>query len=425
MKKRQRGFTLIELLVVIAIIAILAAILFPVFSKAREKARQATCISNQKQLALAVMIEINENEEKFPDEAWAEANINSTFRCPNVKKGAISYGMNAFLYGHLLAEVDNPSGVILTTDSDVVSAIASEFTRHSTGGKTTAAIVSRVDGSATLSKAPSGKRDVVEGNANEVKDSGFRSDSSGSGGRFPIGEFPIILPESVLSDIRGYDNVNTSVLAGTSTAPTNGLALKYIVIGPYGPYDKSAEFEGYVAGAANDAAKAKAMLNIQFVDEEKLANLDAASAPVAGDDAWNPNRIAMNGGVPNTFKTWALPSSTYGVWSLRADGGGFAAEAPTHTTYAVMYILNPTVDVITATVGIACDDMGILWINGEKLCTETVSDAGTYFEDTSYTFKAYSINYVLVKLTNGPNGMKFQTKVAGTGVSNLRYSASL
>ncbi|MCS6775764.1 MAG: prepilin-type N-terminal cleavage/methylation domain-containing protein [Chloroherpetonaceae bacterium] len=53
MSKRISGFTLIELLVVIAIIAILAAILFPVFAQAREKARQASCLSNTKQLALA------------------------------------------------------------------------------------------------------------------------------------------------------------------------------------------------------------------------------------------------------------------------------------------------------------------------------------------------------------------------------------
>jgi len=53
--RRNKGFTLIELLVVIAIIAILAAILFPVFATARDKARQADCLSNENQLGLAVM----------------------------------------------------------------------------------------------------------------------------------------------------------------------------------------------------------------------------------------------------------------------------------------------------------------------------------------------------------------------------------
>ncbi len=62
----RRGFTLIELLVVIAIIAILAAILFPVFSQAREKARQASCASNLKQLALAILMYVQDYDELFP-----------------------------------------------------------------------------------------------------------------------------------------------------------------------------------------------------------------------------------------------------------------------------------------------------------------------------------------------------------------------
>jgi len=61
---RRRGFTLIELLVVIAIIAILAAILFPVFAQAREKARQTACISNTKQLALAFAMYVQDYDER-------------------------------------------------------------------------------------------------------------------------------------------------------------------------------------------------------------------------------------------------------------------------------------------------------------------------------------------------------------------------
>jgi prepilin-type N-terminal cleavage/methylation domain-containing protein/prepilin-type processing-associated H-X9-DG protein len=65
-ERTRKGFTLIELLVVIAIIAILAAILFPVFAQAREKARAISCLSNQKQLGLSTMMYIQDYDETYP-----------------------------------------------------------------------------------------------------------------------------------------------------------------------------------------------------------------------------------------------------------------------------------------------------------------------------------------------------------------------
>ena len=65
----NRGFTLVELLVVIAIIAILAAIMFPVFAKARDKARQASCQNNLKSIGAAMLMYAQDYEEMFPGQA--------------------------------------------------------------------------------------------------------------------------------------------------------------------------------------------------------------------------------------------------------------------------------------------------------------------------------------------------------------------
>jgi prepilin-type N-terminal cleavage/methylation domain-containing protein/prepilin-type processing-associated H-X9-DG protein len=78
---RKRGFTLIELLVVIAIIAILAAILFPVFAQARESARKTACLSNTKQLTLGALQYVQDYDETLPlaefysGGAWAGASV--------------------------------------------------------------------------------------------------------------------------------------------------------------------------------------------------------------------------------------------------------------------------------------------------------------------------------------------------------------
>ena len=120
-RRPSRGFTLIELLVVIAIIAILAAILFPVFQKVRENARRTACLSNTKQVALAVIQYSQDNDEKCPGgvdgyggnpagvggSGWAGqvyAYVKSTgvFLCPDDSTSfggshASSYGLNANL----------------------------------------------------------------------------------------------------------------------------------------------------------------------------------------------------------------------------------------------------------------------------------------------------------------------------------------
>ena len=105
----RNGFTLIELLVVIAIIAILAAILFPVFAKVREKARMTTCLSNEKQMGLAILQYNQDYDERFPcgqqniggsgwaGEVYSYVKSNAAFTCPDDSSAVESYGMNEIL----------------------------------------------------------------------------------------------------------------------------------------------------------------------------------------------------------------------------------------------------------------------------------------------------------------------------------------
>jgi len=119
MKQTKGGFTLIELLVVIAIIAILAAILFPVFSKAREKARQSTCTSNQKQIAIGLAMAIQENEETLPGlDVWSELGISGkVLQCPTAgKKLANAYVFNRNILTKGFAKIPNPVRTFASAD---------------------------------------------------------------------------------------------------------------------------------------------------------------------------------------------------------------------------------------------------------------------------------------------------------------------
>jgi len=116
----QRGFTLIELLVVIAIIAVLAAILFPVFARAREKAYQSTCSSNQRQIVAAVQMYAQDHEETMPSTAtvWADINVEAgALMCPSAGKSMpVAYGYNSLYAQKALGEVNDPTSAVATAD---------------------------------------------------------------------------------------------------------------------------------------------------------------------------------------------------------------------------------------------------------------------------------------------------------------------
>ena len=153
--RARRGFTLIELLVVIAIIAILAAILFPVFAQARDAARKTTSLSNMRQIGMALNMYLQDNEETFfftresatwlgydqdPEELEEMAfyNVlgpyvknNGIWYSPSdrlANKGGTSYSVNAHLeYAWPLASIGRPADTIYMTDrSDIPPADPTE-----------------------------------------------------------------------------------------------------------------------------------------------------------------------------------------------------------------------------------------------------------------------------------------------------------
>lgn len=107
--QRKHAFTLIELLVVIAIIAILAAILFPVFAQAREKARQASCSSNLKQIGLAFKMYIQDYDERMPSSAPLPPNAVSNTCCTYGQQGGAGqdFGFNGWVSNALIPYVKN------------------------------------------------------------------------------------------------------------------------------------------------------------------------------------------------------------------------------------------------------------------------------------------------------------------------------
>ena len=159
MKTSQKGFTLIELLVVIAIIAILAAILFPVFARAREKARQTTCTSNQRQIAASIQIYCQDHEEMLPGTAnvWSNIKVDpGVLVCPTKGKSTVNgYGYNYFYLDSLsIGAVSDPSSAVLTIDCDSSNNIAKIVSTDVSFRHSNKAIASFLDGHVQTVIAP-------------------------------------------------------------------------------------------------------------------------------------------------------------------------------------------------------------------------------------------------------------------------------
>jgi prepilin-type N-terminal cleavage/methylation domain-containing protein/prepilin-type processing-associated H-X9-DG protein len=122
-QKKPRAFTLIELLVVIAIIAILAAILFPVFAQAREKAMSTSCLSNNKQVSLAILMYVQDYDETFPMGVWYPAGEPSGGWPPDTQFPANEYGQTlqlvAFGWEHAVLPYIKNGSVFLCPSSPV------------------------------------------------------------------------------------------------------------------------------------------------------------------------------------------------------------------------------------------------------------------------------------------------------------------
>ncbi len=259
--RRQFGFTLIELLVVIAIIAILAAILFPVFAKAREKARQITCASNMKQLGLGFIQYQQDNDEKNPSgvaygagwagEIYSYVKSTGVYKCPddaqNVIYGnsmPISYAFNTNLAG------GGPQGALASENAPASTVLLCEVT-GANAQITVDATENTVGGASFVSPGVDGLDAITTAGANNFND--IINDKDGTDGttdpnrgitKYATGPMGGITPTNLTQDYTGLTGRHTD---GSNFLATDGHVkwMRGVAVSP-----------GTNAAAATDAQAA-------------------------------------------------------------------------------------------------------------------------------------------------------------------------
>ena len=385
--QRRPGFTLIELLVVIAIIAILAAILFPVFARAREKARQTSCLSNQRQMTMAIYMYAQDNSEIMPTTEGAFNGLNlSNLKCPDRANPSTTtgYAMEVTAYGKSLAMIPDPTDQALVFDaSNDLADWQAAFTRHDGGY-----IAGYADCHVAYNKT-TGTSDI-------------------NPTRFIMGSFPIPYPSGNYPGLAPIPPEYQNLTPGS-------VLNAFLVAGPYGPYYDSALFPNapFTAIPANDKVGADAATTDNGKPSEAgtaLAQLDwdyiamtpatatsaestmGGSLPIDGAGAPNPSAVCnlsynsangmpaapgyddngyinwlSNGQV--TFKNWTRITTTP-LWTAFPGAFDYSTIAsysmldPYCTTYIATFFYKPD-STTPVELDYAGDDTGKIWVDGQ------------------------------------------------------------
>jgi prepilin-type N-terminal cleavage/methylation domain-containing protein len=420
MKTTKKGFTLIELLVVIAIIAILASILFPVFARARDKARQTTCTSNVKQMVISAQMYAQDHDEVLPGSDWQKQLPDAKILyCPNKKDGGYAY--NTYLQGFAIGTLQDPTNVIAFFDADESLTMNPAQTRHSNG-----AVYGRADGSVVCVK------------------------TSYQAGHMAVGLYPI---NPIHFDTTGNlvaQRPSTFVSDHDGGTADKGVTNEFTIVGPYG--------DNIITGnAQTDTEKG---LDTDYIGESKFSLYAADISPIPGDGApglsnmVNPSVLDSTAPLPSgpaspkQFKKWSIVDTNLaddlgtGVYPMYKVLGSLYFG---RSCYAATYLFSPVAQDVRMYWW--CDDIGKVWINGSNkaknglpLETRIISGVTDLTGLTSAEYPAnpptpatqgiislpQGISYILVKTTNrvletadGTNynnagGMKFKLKFTDT-----------